>query len=530
MNELKAFPSPSSAPRIVTVLVAAMGGEGGGVLADWLISAAEAQDFPVQSTSVPGVAQRTGATNYYIEIYPVPSAQLDGARPVFSLTPNPGDVDIVAASELVEAGRVLQGGFVHPRRTTLVASLHREYAVSEKTAMGDGRYDGQRVTDAARRLAQRTFLFDMRALAWRNGTVINTVMFGAMAGSGAIPFSREACEQAIRASGKAVEASLKGFAAGYDHVTGATAAIAEPPVPTVAPALPLHARTRALPEPLRELAEHGVRQVADYQDARYADLFMDRIDAVCAAEQAWAGDFPVTRETARYLALWMSYEDVIRVADLKTRGDRLQRVRDEVGARQGEPLRLTEYLKPGLDEVCSLLPTRAADWLRKRLAHKAHKLSVGLHMRTDTVRGFAMLCVLRSLRPLRRRTSRYAFEQAMIERWLDAVRRTLALSPRLAFELALCGNLVKGYGETSERGHRNLGAVLDDMHGLLHGATNHTATHDTASLDAAAARVRSAREAALADPEGRTLARALGLPPPQVRSHPIHIVRRKPAR
>jgi indolepyruvate ferredoxin oxidoreductase beta subunit len=529
MNEPKTFAAPSasaSTPRIVTVLVAAMGGEGGGVLADWLISAAEAHDFPVQSTSVPGVAQRTGATNYYIEIYPVPSAQLNGARPVFSLTPNPGDVDIVAASELVEAGRVLQGGFVHPRRTTLVASLHREYAVSEKSAMGDGRYDGQRVTEAAERLAQRTFLFDMRALAWRNGTVINTVMFGAMAGSGAIPFSREACEQAIRASGKAVEASLKGFAAGYDHVTnhatGAAAAISEAPA---APTLPLHARARALPGPLRELANHGLQQVADYQDTRYADLYMDRVDAVCKAEQAWAGDFPVARETARYLALWMSYEDVIRVADLKTRGDRLQRVRDEVGARQGEPLRLTEYLKPGLDEVCSLLPTRTADWLRKRLAHKAHKLSVGLHMRTDTVRGFAMLCALRSLRPLRRRTSRYAFEQAMIERWLDAVRRTLAFSPRLAFELALSGNLVKGYGETSERGHRNLGAVLDDMRVLLN-----TSTHDGASLDAAAARVRAAREAALADPEGRTLARALGLPPPQVRSHPIHIVRRKPSR
>uniref|UniRef100_UPI000D3C3527 indolepyruvate oxidoreductase subunit beta family protein n=1 Tax=unclassified Variovorax TaxID=663243 RepID=UPI000D3C3527 len=525
MNDRTTLPTAAN-PRIVTVLVAAMGGEGGGVLADWLISAAEAHDFPVQSTSVPGVAQRTGATNYYIEIYPVPSAQLGGARPVFSLTPNPGDVDIVAASELVEAGRVLQGGFVHPRRTTLVASLHREYAVSEKSAMGDGRYDGQRVTEAAQRLAQRTFLFDMRTLAWRNGTVINTVMFGAMAGSGAMPFSREACEQAIRASGKAVEASLKGFAAGYDHVTGTAAA---PPgaaaeVPT-APVPPLHPRAQALPAPLRELADHGLCQVADYQDARYADLYMDRVEAVCRAEQAWAGDFPVTRETARYLALWMSYEDVIRVADLKTRGDRLQRVRAEVGARHGEPLRLTEYLKPGLDEVCSLLPPRAAAWLRRRLAHKAHKLSVGLHMRTDTVRGFAMLCALRSLRPLRRRTSRYAFEQAMIERWLAAVQRTLALSPRLAFELALCGNLVKGYGETSERGHRNLAAVLDDMGGLLG-----PATPEDAALDAAAARVRSAREAALADPEGRTLARALGLPPPQAKSHPIHIVRRKPAR
>ena len=89
------------APRIVTVLVAAMGGEGGGVLADWLIAAAAAQGFPVQSTSVPGVAQRTGATNYYIEIYPVEAARLGGARPVFSLTPSPGDVDIVAASELL---------------------------------------------------------------------------------------------------------------------------------------------------------------------------------------------------------------------------------------------------------------------------------------------------------------------------------------------------------------------------------------------------------------------------------------------
>jgi indolepyruvate ferredoxin oxidoreductase beta subunit len=511
-------------PRIVTVLVAAMGGEGGGVLADWLISAASACGFPVQSTSVPGVAQRTGATNYYIEIYPVPAARLGSARPVFSLTPNPGDVDIVAASELVEAGRMLQGGFVHPQRTTLVASTHREYAVVEKSAMGDGRYDGQRVIDAATALAQRSFLFDMRALAWRNGTVINTVMFGAMAGSGAIPFSRETCEQAIRASGKAVEASLKGFAAGFDHVTGV--AVAAPAGGAGArPAVPDHARIAALPEPLRALAGHGLQQVSDYQDARYGELYMQRVESVLALEQPFGGDLPVTRETARYLALWMSYEDVIRVADLKTREERLQRVRDEVGARSGEPLRLTEYLKPGLDEVCSLLPPGASAWLRKRLAHKAHRLNVGLHMRTDTVWGFAMLCALRSLRVIRRSSARYAAEQEMIKRWLDTVRRALAMSPRLAYEIALCGNLVKGYGETSERGHRNLGAVLDDMQAALA-----KAVRDADALEQAAARVRAAREAALADPEGRTLARALGLPAPAPRVHPIHIVRRKPAR
>jgi len=515
MNVSPTKPALSSKePRVVTVLVAAMGGEGGGVLADWLITAASAHDFPVQSTSVPGVAQRTGATNYYVEIYPVARSRLNGAQPVLSLTPNAGDVDIVAASELVEAGRVLQGGFVHPKRTTLVASLHREYAVSEKSAMGDGRYEGARVVEAAQKLAQRTFLFDMRSLAWQHGTVINTVMFGAMAGSGTLPFSRAACEEAIRQSGKAVAASLKGFAAGYEHVTDGAAKAA-----IVSDALvpePFNERVRAMPAPLHTIVQAGVAQVTDYQGARYASLYLDRVESVLAAERPWAGEFPVTREAARYLALWMSYEDVIRIADLKTRRDRIQRVRQEVGAREGEPLRLTEYLKPGLDEICSMLPTRPANWLRRKLAHKAHSLNVGLHMRTDTVGGFAMLCVLRSLRAWRPRTSRYAIEQALIERWLDAVRGALAASPQLAYELALCGNLVKGYGETSERGHRNLSAVLDGMH---------------AGSDASAiARVRSAREAALADPEGRVLAGVLGLKPPEPKVHPIRIVRRTPAR
>src|SRR5690606_4339207 len=170
-------------PAPITVLVAALGGEGGGVLADWIIAAARAHDFPVQGTSVPGVAQRTGATNYYLEILPAPRAALQGREPVFSLVPYPGDVAIVAASELVEAGRMLQGGYVNPHKTVLVASTHREFAVSERAAIGDGRYLAERVLRAAEALARQTVLFDMAALAARHRTVINTVLFGAMAGS-----------------------------------------------------------------------------------------------------------------------------------------------------------------------------------------------------------------------------------------------------------------------------------------------------------------------------------------------------------
>ncbi|MEF7614495.1 indolepyruvate oxidoreductase subunit beta family protein [Aquincola sp. MAHUQ-54] len=503
--------------RSVCVLVAAMGGEGGGVLADWIIDAAQAHDFPVQSTSVPGVAQRTGATTYYLEIFPVPRAELAGRQPVMSLTPNPGNVDVVAASELVEAGRVLQNGFVNPQRTVLVASTHREYAVSEKAAMGDGRYDVSRVLKAAEKMAQRAFLFDMRAIAWRHGTVINTVMFGAMAGSGVLPFSREACEDAIRRSGKAVEASLRGFAAGFEHAASG-AANAVPGEARRATATP-SARVLQLPAALHEIAAAGVRQVTDYQDEAYARLYLDRVEALCGAPGAeGAAAHAAVREAARYLALWMSYEDVIRVADLKTRRDRLERVRREVGAREGEPLRLTEYLKPGLDEICSILPTGLAARLRRRYAGRAHALNVGLHMRTDTVGGFALLCVLRSLRRWRPRTSRYTIEQQAIDRWLAAVGAALPRSAELAVELALCGNLVKGYGETSERGHRNLAAILDDVQ-----------TRGTDDAAALTERVRSARQAALADPEGRALAGSLGLPRPEPKAQPIRIVRKAAA-
>jgi indolepyruvate ferredoxin oxidoreductase beta subunit len=128
-----------SAVRPITVLIAALGGEGGGVLTNWIVTAAEAAGYPVQSTSIPGVAQRTGATTYYIEIFPVLARDLAGRRPVLALTPGVGDIDIAVASEMLEAGRMVANGFVTPTRTNLIGSLSRFYAMDEKIAMGDGR-------------------------------------------------------------------------------------------------------------------------------------------------------------------------------------------------------------------------------------------------------------------------------------------------------------------------------------------------------------------------------------------------------
>src|SRR3569832_586883 len=118
--------------RRITIAILALGGQGGGVLADWLTSLGEAQGYYVQATSVPGVAQRTGSTVYYLEFFP--EEALSGRAPVLALMPAPADVDIVVASELMEAGRAILRGFVSTDRTTLITSTHRIYAISEKLA------------------------------------------------------------------------------------------------------------------------------------------------------------------------------------------------------------------------------------------------------------------------------------------------------------------------------------------------------------------------------------------------------------
>ena len=482
--------------RPLTVLLAALGGEGGGVLADWLVDAAQRQDLPVQSTSIPGVAQRTGATTYYIEIYPVPTAQLGGRMPIMALTPSPSNIDVMAASELVEAGRAMQNGYIS-ERTTLVASTHRIYATVEKMQMGDGRYDAQRIIEAAPQLAGKAVLFDMAAATQSSGTVISAVMFGAIIGAGTLPLTRETCEAAIRASGKGVEGSLRGFAAGFAAAGGvAPAPVRAADTPVAAGDVPDLA---SFPAACHEIVREGIKRLLDYQDRAYADLYLKRLAPIAKLD---TGDGKLATETARYLALWMSFEDLIRVADLKTRKSRFARVREEVLAKEDEPLHIIEFLKPGLDEISGMLPPRLSHpfhrWAVKR--GLADKLSVGMHIKTNSVFGFALLRMTAGTRFWRRRTARYAEEQALIERWLKAVQAASARDLKLAYEISLTARLVKGYSDTNKRGKANFNRIFDNL------------VEGSLSMDdpARAKAIFAAREAALADPEGRGLEKTLG--------------------
>ena len=471
--------------RPITILIAALGGEGGGVMADWLMEAATASGLPAQATSIPGVAQRTGATTYYLEIFPIERKNLNGREPVLSLTPSPANVDIMVASELVEAGRAMANGYVNPERTTLIASTHRIYATVEKMQMADGRFDSDRILAAGKQLAKQTVMFDMRNLAQESGTVINAVLFGAMAGSGRLPLSREACEKAIRGGGRGAEASLRGFAAGFDIAARTRPAPAVPPP------------TKRATE-LKEIVELGIERLRDYQGENYVSLYQNRITPFLNGDQKLAA------EVARHLAVWMSYEDIIRVADLKTRASRFERVRKEVGAKSGEPVVVIDYLKPGVEEVASVLPAflgkKLFDWAERH--GKLDAYNVGMHIKTSSVLGYLVVRSLAWLKPWRPMSYRYREEQQLIGRWLALVAEAAKRDTALALEVADCARLVKGYGETHRRGKANFLAIVDAL-------VENPATADPREQAAA---LRKAREAALADPEGKALGTALGKP------------------
>jgi indolepyruvate ferredoxin oxidoreductase beta subunit len=465
-------PSDAAAQRI-SIAILAMGGQGGGVLADWIVALAEAQGWAAQSTSVPGVAQRTGATIYYIEMAP----PRDGARPVFALMPAPGDVDVVMASELMEAGRSVLRGLVTPDRTTLIASTHRAFAVAEKEAPGDGVGDPAVVSIAAEFAAKRVIAFDMETLAKSRGSVISAAMFGALAATGALPFERAAFEAAIRAGGTGVESSLRAFAGAFEQTQSKPLEpvrrfpekrFAAFPASAGHPALDrLVSRIRAtFPAEAQPLLFAGVRRLVDYLDPGYALEYLDRVGLLFDADRAHGGEakgFAFTVAAAKYVAVAMAYDDVARVADLKIRESRQARVRVEVAAAADTIVTTTEYFHPRADELCGALPRRWGEWIESRPAlFKAidRLVNRGRRIRTNTVIGYLALAFVASLGRRRRGSLRHARETAHREAWLAIAARALESRYELGVEVLACRRLVKGYSDTHARGLSKFDRVM----------------------------------------------------------------------
>ena len=494
-----------SEPRIISLLVPAVGGQGGGVLAEWVVEAALGDGYLVQSTSIPGVAQRTGSTSYYMELF-ADGSQGSAATPVFSLYPVPGALDVLLAPELLEVGRAIELGFPSPARTTIIASSHRLYSIHEKIVTGRGIYPAEDLVTAARAFSRTLISFDALALAREHGTEANAVLLGALAASEVLPVSEAAYRKAIEAKGVQVAANLKGFDVGLARARAvilgepdSRAAAAPSRGATVAPPAAFTDEVAALPEHLRVVVSAALARLVDYQDTRYARRYLAQLAPFVR------GDGELARIVARRLAVWMTYEDAIRVAQLKTRLSRFERIQRDARDPAGEIV-ITDYLKPDLDEIYGILPHRLvapfARWAERRWPDG--RPTPGQHVRTTTISGYLRLWLLARCRRLRPVSHRRHHENARMERWLSAVTGCARHDAGLAREVAEAAQLVKGYG----RVRRRLESLFDDLIGRILRAVELEAA---AGGDFAVARAlaRGYRTSVLQGPDGEGQAQAM---------------------
>ncbi|MEM1298468.1 MAG: indolepyruvate oxidoreductase subunit beta family protein [Pseudomonadota bacterium] len=481
--------------QIIKLAIMAVGGQGGGVLTNWIVALAEGAGWHVQATAVAGVAQRTGATIYYVEMAP-----LSDHAPVFALAPAPGDVDILMAAEWMEAGRAILRGFVTPDRTTVIASTHRALAVSEKITPGDGHADPREVTRHLDEAAANVIAFDMDTPAREAGSVISASLFGALAGSGTLPFDPDAFRDTIRSGGRGVDRSLAAFDTGL-----AGPVVEEIRAPTATGTQSIHGprnlreawkqlsyRVQALPEPAQDIALAGLQAVVDYQDPDYGAEYLDLLAPFAKVDTL--PEAHLTATAAKYIANAMTYDDPVRVADLKTRASRAERVHREMDTGD-RPLRVTEFMHPGVDEVLGLLPPRWAAWIEARPPLKRwldRRVNHGRRIRSDTILGFGMLWLVAGLHPRRRRTERHRIEVLHRDAWLAEARRIMARDPHLAAEILACRRLIKGYSDTHARGHSKFDRVMGTVP-VLEGRQD------------AADWLRRLRDAAMQDEKGEAL-------------------------
>ena len=302
-----------------------------------------------------------------------------------------------------------------------------------------------------------------------------------------------------------MDGSLRAFAAAFDLAANPEAEVSEAPVEVTegkvaGPArlmedwTRLAARAAALPGPVAEMALAGLRKVADFQDTSYGVEYLDRLAQVQARDSAAQG-WVLTREAAKYVANAMSYDDIIRVADLKTRPRRFDRIRKEMRVTDGNVLHLTEFFHPRAEEVVGMFPARLGARIEADpawMARLTRWFDRGRRLRTDSLRAFVLLHVLGGLKFWRRRTLRHAQEQAHLVRWLEVALAHAGRDYALAVEVIRCRRLIKGYSDTHARGQSKFDRVLE-------------ATARISTRADAADWCRRLREAALKDEEGKAL-------------------------
>lgn len=469
----------------IKIALIAVGGDGGGVLTQWIVQLAAQNGYWAQSTTIAGVAQRTGSTVYYLELFPleaVPEKEGKRISPVLAQMPAPEDVDIVMATELIEAGRAIQRGFVS-KKTTLIFSTHRNLAIQEKEQPGDGILDGSSIFDLAQKYAKSSVYANLKELADKNKSVISATLFGALAASGALPFAVEKFEETIKSGGVAVPTSLAAFQAAFGLVALHMSAKGAPPYqPELHTAtyheMPIHSPSPTVDKLLQEIrttfpvSTHaviyaGLKHLLEWGTPLWAAEYIKKLQPVLALDQAQPQTtYNLTLRVAQYLALAMAYDDLVHVADVKTRSERWNTVFQQVGAKKGEIVKTTDYFHPRFEEFVGFLPTRLGRKTEKRKGVERffrRYFEGDRRMHTHNFFWFWMLYTIGGMKKYRLKTLRHTEEMENINYWLNGILQLAPGNYPLAVQFAKAYRLKKGYGDTYARGDSKFKQVTSFM-------------------------------------------------------------------
>jgi hypothetical protein len=247
-----------------------------------------------------------------------------------------------------------------------------------------------------------------------------------------------------------------------------------------------------LPEGAAPIVSEGIHLLIDYQGPSYAGLYVQRLRRFVGRRGV---DDVMFGEIARLMAMRMSYEDPIRIAQSKLA---------ETEMASGVPnVRFADDVRKfRLDELIGALPAIVAEPVLDTVEW------VGwLHMPVSIRFGNASRWSIRRLRieaGLRRWrlfSVRYAKERVWVERWLHMIDRSLTKQPAAASAIVQTATMVQGYGDAYRQG-------LADWHAIIDGLVKPTLDENLPLADLAAA-VAEARAAVTPDPRQAALKRTI---------------------
>jgi hypothetical protein len=246
-----------------------------------------------------------------------------------------------------------------------------------------------------------------------------------------------------------------------------------------------------LPDAAEADVSDGVHLLMDYQGTSYAQLYVDRVQRFVGRPGV---DPAMLCEIARLMARRMSYQDPIRIAQLKLA---------ESAAAAGDPRTASaDVARFRLDELIGALPAMAAEPVLDALEWLGWThMPVAISFSAKSRWGIRRLKIEAGLRRWRLFSVRYAKERAWVERWLHMISRSLEKQPRAAMAMVQTATIIQGYGDAYRQG-------LADWHAIIDGLAKPTFDGDLPLADLAAA-VAEARAAAMPDPRQVALKRTI---------------------